>query len=191
MLLLSLLSLLLHNTHGQSPPPECLPPTPTTQIAPVSGPGKADIIFVLDTSGSMGTETGYVMSNLNAFGQHLEDEGVDYRVVLVGSSRSCCNICVNSPLASSACGFTGPRYLEINELILSVDAMSRMAEVDVYNKYTGSSFLRKDAAKTIVFISDDAIKNKEYDGSTNPGEYGCCSASQKPDDVYSKTKALK
>ena len=139
----------------------------------------------------MGTETGYVMSNLNAFGQHLEDEGVDYRVVLVGSSRSCCNICVNSPLASSACGFSGPRYLEINELILSVDAMSRMAEVDVYNKYTGSSFLRKDAAKTIVFISDDAIKDKEYDGSTNPGEYGCCSASQKPDDVVSKTKALK
>jgi hypothetical protein len=38
---LSLLSLLAHSGHSQSssstPPAECLPPTPTAQIAPVAG----------------------------------------------------------------------------------------------------------------------------------------------------------
>ena len=52
-------------------PQQCLPPTPTTTLAPVEANVKADIIFVLDTSPSMGAETNNIMSNLNAFGQHL------------------------------------------------------------------------------------------------------------------------
>ena len=175
-----LLLLCIPTAHGQSSqtiPTECLPPTPTNQIAPVASPNKADIIFVLDTSSSMGAETNYVMSNLNAFGQHLEDEGIDYHVVLVGQTQSCCDICVNPPLASVACGDTGERYRRVDQLILSVDACSRMAETEVYAQYT--QFLRPDAAKTIVFISDDGITDTEYDGSTNPGEYGCVAESCK------------
>ena len=175
---LLLLSFLFQQLQSQSTtvPEECLPPTPTNQVAPVAGPGKADIIFVLDTSNSMGAETDNIVANLNAFGQHLEDEGIDYRVVLVGQDRTGCTpngciICVNPPLAASNCAHTGTKFRQIDELILSVDACSRMAETNVYNQYI--SFLRKDAAKTIVFISDDGITNTEYDGSTNPGDYGC------------------
>jgi len=152
-------------------PQQCLPPTPTTTLAPVEANVKADIIFVLDTSPSMGAETNNIMSNLNAFGQHLENEGIDYRVIFVGKTQACCNICVSPPLASSNCGDTGTRYRHVNQLILSVDACSRMAESAMYAQYT--SFLRQDAAKTIVFISDDGITDTEYDGSTNRGEYGC------------------
>jgi hypothetical protein len=114
--------------NGNNVPTECRPPTPTTQLAPVEGPGKADIIFVIDTSGSMGTETAYVMNNINAFGQHLEDAEIDYRVIIVAQDQSCCTVCVNPPLAESNCADTGPRYRKLNQFIASLDACDRFLQ---------------------------------------------------------------
>ena len=132
---------------------DCTPDVPPSQVAPVSGPGKADIIFIVDTSGSMGTESDLVRNNLNAFGQHLEDEGIDYRLILIGQDRECCKLCVLPPLSSSKCAMNGPKFLQVNEYIGSYDACSRVLTPSIYNQY--SAFLRVDAAKTIVFVSDD------------------------------------
>ena len=125
---LLLLSFLFQQLQSQSTtvPEECLPPTPTNQVAPVAGPGKADIIFVLDTSNSMGAETDNIVANLNAFGQHLEDEGIDYRLILIGQDRSCCKLCVLPPLSSSKCAMNGPKFLQVNEYIDSKDALLRV-----------------------------------------------------------------
>ena len=105
---------------------DCTPDVPPSQVAPVSGPGKADIIFIVDTSGSMGTESDLVRNNLNAFGQHLEDEGIDYRLILIGQDRSCCTLCVKPPLSSSECAMNGPKFLQVNEYIGSYDACSKV-----------------------------------------------------------------
>jgi len=52
ILILCLLQTIVVN--AQNVPAECLPSVPPTQVAPVTGPGAADIIFFIDTSGSMG-----------------------------------------------------------------------------------------------------------------------------------------
>ena len=127
--------------NGNNVPTECRPPTPTTQLAPVEGPGKADIIFVIDTSGSMGTETAYVMNNINAFGSHLENDDIDYRVII-----------------------TGPRYRKFNQFIASLDACDRFLQPTIYGSDIFTNFLRIDAAKTIVFVSDDDLSGT-YDCS--------------------------
>ena len=150
--------------NGNNVPTECRPPTPTTQLAPVEGPGKADIIFVIDTSGSMGTETAYVMNNINAFGEHLIDEGIDYRVIIVAQDQSCCTVCVNPPLAESNCATTGPRYRKLNQFIASLDACDRFLQSTIYGSDIFTNFLRIDAAKTIVFVSDDDLSGT-YDCS--------------------------
>ena len=66
-----------------------------------------------------------VIQNLNAFGQHLEDEGIDYRLILVGDDRSCCRLCVNPPLSASSRAITGPKFLKVEEYIGSTDALDR------------------------------------------------------------------
>jgi hypothetical protein len=76
---------------------ECLPPAPKTKVEPKEGPGAADIMFVVDTSGSMGSEAANVASNLNAFGQHLEKEGIDYHLIVVAQDMSSVRLCVRSP----------------------------------------------------------------------------------------------
>jgi hypothetical protein len=149
--------------NGMTVPTECLPPKPDIQISPVEGPGKADILFIVDTSGSMGSESTNVINNLNAFGQHLEDEGIDYRVILIGQDQSCCSLCVQPPLASSACSTTGPKFRKLEQYIFSTDACDRFLQPTIYGSTTFNSFLRADAAKTIVFVSDDDIT----------GTYGC------------------
>ena len=154
ILILCLLQTIVVN--AQNVPAECLPSVPPTQVAPVTGPGAADIIFFIDTSGSMGDESDLVIQNLNAFGQHLEDEGIDYRLILVGDDRSCCRLCVNPPLSASSCAITGPKFLKVEEYIGSTDALDRTLNSAVYNKY--STFLRANAAKTIVYVSDDKIQ---------------------------------
>ncbi|HEX2736061.1 MAG TPA: hypothetical protein VHM70_30885 [Polyangiaceae bacterium] len=45
----------------------------------------ADIIFVIDTSGSMGTETDFVQANMNAFSQQIIDSGIDVHVILIAN----------------------------------------------------------------------------------------------------------
>ena len=67
-----------------------------------------------------------VINNLNAFGQHLEDEGIDYRLILIGQDRECCKLCVLPPLSSSKCAMNGPKFLQVNEYIGSYDACSKV-----------------------------------------------------------------
>jgi hypothetical protein len=47
--------------------------------------GKADIVFVLDNSGSMGQEVSAVQSNLNTFSQQIASSGIDVHVVVISA----------------------------------------------------------------------------------------------------------
>lgn len=48
--------------------------------------GRADIVFVLDNSGSMGQEVSAVQSNLNAFSQQIAASGIDTHVVVISAA---------------------------------------------------------------------------------------------------------
>lgn len=55
-----------------------------TVISPgVEQASSADIVFVLDVTGSMGDEIESVRTNMNSFMNHLQSEGMDYRVGFV------------------------------------------------------------------------------------------------------------
>ncbi|NQT61818.1 MAG: VWA domain-containing protein [Candidatus Marinimicrobia bacterium] len=47
------------------------------------GNNSADVVFVLDVTGSMGDEIDGVKNNLGAFAQSLDSQGVDYRLAMV------------------------------------------------------------------------------------------------------------
>jgi hypothetical protein len=138
----------------------------------------ADIIFVVDTSGSMGQESAYLMDNINAFGRHLNNSGIDYRVVLIGKHNSW--LCVRPPLAAKDCSLRGPRFLKIEQEIDSWNALQVLINTpnsgtvngarfpDIKGTYVWgratttnlgvagyAEFLRPKAAKTIIVISDD------------------------------------
>jgi hypothetical protein len=147
----------------------CLPPAPKTKVEPKEGPGAADILFVVDTSGSMGSEAKNVADNFNAFGKHLEQEGIDYHLILVEADKSSVMMCIEAPVATTSCSplngkqccLEGERFLKTNNYIASTDACNKMVDPTIYQSY--SRKLRLEAGKTIVFVSDDKIS----------GTYGC------------------
>src|ERR1700753_1590776 len=47
--------------------------------------GRADIVFVLDNSGSMAQEVSAVQSNLNSFSTQIEASGIDVHVVVISA----------------------------------------------------------------------------------------------------------
>jgi hypothetical protein len=115
----------------------------------------ADIIFIVDNSGSMGDEANAVQANLNNFSQQIIDSGVDAHVVLISSYPGNGNgICVEPPLGSGGCNSADsnpPTYLHIDEGVGSHDALQRLL---------GSSaqwmpVVRPDSGLHVVVVTDD------------------------------------
>jgi hypothetical protein len=140
--------------------------------------GKADIIFVLDNSGSMTEEAIAVQVNMNRFSQIISDSGIDAHVVVIssgppsGQSGLCApldfacwaslggssnGVCVDPPLGTpGACPdgddtnfATG--YMHWREEVGSHNALAMVEST--YHGWQG--MLREDAAKTFVVVTDD------------------------------------
>ncbi len=112
----------------------------------------ADIIIVVDTSGSMSQEAKWTQANLPSFVQTITASGIDAHVILIADA----DMCVSQPLGSGTCGCPGgdeslPSYRHVCEHVGSHDALTRV--VQAYPKYKDS--LRPNATKTIAVISDD------------------------------------
>ncbi|WP_147535413.1 flagellin [Bacillus marasmi] len=56
---------------------------PIIETPPVTVPGKSDIIFIIDNTGSMGSPIANVKNNIESFVNKMKDEGVDVRLGLV------------------------------------------------------------------------------------------------------------
>jgi hypothetical protein len=112
----------------------------------------SDIIWVVDQSGSMDQETEYVQSKINDFAAAIDASDIDYRVVMIAQHTQAGEnaICVPAPLANGSCG-NNTRFRVVNELIDSRNGPSRF--ISRYNAY--SDFLRPDAMKHIIFVTDD------------------------------------
>lgn len=125
--------------------------------------GKADIIWVLDNSGSMLTESGGVQQNMNFFSGFITSTGIDVHVVAVTSGPPLLNlippygICVAPPLGSGKpCpdDSNPPLYTRVTPNGGQVDSHNALDQLmTTYPQW--QSVIRPDSVKTFVVVTDD------------------------------------
>lgn len=152
-----------------------------------------DIIWVVDNSVSMEPAIREVTAGLNAFANRVGMRGLDYRVVML-SYRSKTNpvtvaggqrygVCIPMPLAGdNNCG-NGARFFQSSIDIRSTQPLEQLlgslAQTEGYSagQERGGepwrAFLRPNASKTIVVVTDDesrmpADEFERFAGGTNP-----------------------
>ncbi len=110
-----------------------------------------DIIWFIDTSGSMVEETMNLNANLNRFASSLASSGLDYRVIVIGTrGTGILQVCVPPPLAGAGCA-DGPRFRHVNSYVSSNNGLQV-----VINTYpTWRDFLRPTSVKFFVAVTDD------------------------------------
>jgi hypothetical protein len=153
-----------------------------------------DIIFVVDNSGSMSPAVTAVQTGLNDFSTKIDASGLDYHIVLL-SLRSATNpvtvngknrygFCIAPPLAGGSNCDDGPRFVHSSADILSVQPLEQfLGNLGQTAGYTSTDsrggdknwrpFLRDNATKSIVVISDDnsRITQTQFEtfaGGSNP-----------------------
>ena len=114
------------------------------------GTAPSDIIWIVDQSGSMDQETAYVQSKINDFVALIGASNIDYRVVMIAAPNAENAICVPGPLAGPNCG-DNTRFRLVDQEVDSNDGPQLV--LSTYPKY--ADFLRPDAAKHLVFVTDD------------------------------------
>ena len=117
----------------------------------------ADIILVVDNSGSMQVEAASVKANLNEFSSKIIASGVDVRVVLLSALGGKNGMCIDPPLGSGGCPDDDsklPTFLHINKSIGSNNALQRL--LDTHALWQPQ--MRAGARKHIVIVSDDNSK---------------------------------
>lgn len=127
-----------------------------SQVTPAENKKQpADIIVVVDNSGSMDFEAAAVQANLNAFSQQIVDSGIDVHVVLMSSYPGDGNgICIDPPLGIGGCDDNDnnpPLFTHIDSRISSNDALVQILD----HQPTWSAVVRPDAALHLMIVSDD------------------------------------
>ena len=109
-----------------------------------------DIIWAVDTSGSMKAEQKAVEQNLNNFAQQIAAAGVDVRVVLIADPGA---MCIGAPLGKGSCpgGSNAPNFLHVEKYVGSHSALSAM--VGYHSSY--SQVLRPNSVKYFTVVTDD------------------------------------
>ena len=143
-----------------------------------------DIIWVIDSSPSMGNEIEIIEANLNHFASTIYASGLDYQVIVIGSESDHYNettqkqyleICVPPPLSSvNDCpDADSGTYLHVREDVHSHDGLALLMET--YEQY--KSRLRTDSITHVILVSDDDAgwgnQVEQYEefirDATNPG----------------------
>jgi len=107
--------------------------------------GAADLVWVIDNSGSMNEEAAHVRENLEAFTQYV-DGRADLKMAVISNKRSSKN---GVELPS---GLDPERFIHIDQVVQSRDSLSLL---DQYLSTTLSTFLRPDVDKVFVIVTDD------------------------------------
>lgn len=134
-----------------------------------------DIVFAVDTSGSMVDEAAQVQANINSFSQQIIASGIDVHVVMLAADPFLIlpGICVPAPLGSGMCPADTklPNYFHHSQPtppgpIESVDGARKLIELfPVYKPH-----LRPGVRKYIVIVTDDDSRNHP-DSSGDAGKY--------------------
>lgn len=121
------------------------------------GPRPQDIIFAVDTSGSMIQEAGFVQAQMNSFSIQIEAGQVDARIILLAEYPFLVSpgICIDPPLGSGGCpnqDSNPPKFLHVPDSdINSSDSLQRI--IELYPGY--GPLLRPNALTHVVVVSDD------------------------------------
>lgn len=140
---------------------KCAAVTAEAELVPLP----ADIIIVVDNSGSMSFEASEVQDRLNDFSTQILASGVDAQVVLISSYPDDGNgICIDAPLGSGGCPDDDnnlPLFLHVDIRVASHDAWEVL--LDSSADWAGS--IREQSSKHVVIISDDEpdITGVEFD----------------------------
>ncbi len=114
----------------------------------------ADILIVVDNSGSMDFEAAAVQANMNAFSTQMVAAEIDPHVVLISSyPGNGKGICIDPPLGSGSCPADDnnpPLYTHIDRLVESNDALAEL--IATHPMWAGA--MRATAAKHVIVISD-------------------------------------
>jgi len=114
----------------------------SSSVQAMEGNAPVDIIWVVDSSGSMSNEAERVQENLNDFSTAIGMVGIDYHVVMITTSSY---VSVPPPLGGSA------RYLLIDRPVSSNEPLRAL--LDEYPNY--EHFLRRTAITHVVATTDD------------------------------------
>ncbi len=121
------------------------------------GPRPQDIIFAVDTSGSMIQEAGFVQQQMNSFSIQIDAGQVDAHIILLAEYPFLISpgICIDPPLGSGGCpdaDSNPPKFLHVPDSdIASTDALQRI--IELYPGY--GPLLRPNALTHVVVVSDD------------------------------------
>lgn len=110
----------------------------------------ADIIVVVDTSGSMSEEAAQVQANLNTFVDVILGSGIDTHVVLIADAT----VCIPAALGSGQCEGLDtnlPSFLHVIQTVASTDSLQLV--IATYPQW--AEVLRPNATKTFLVVSDD------------------------------------
>jgi hypothetical protein len=135
-------------------------------------PRQIDVIFIIDTSGSMAQEIVSVQQNINAsFARILDQAKVDYRVILLGtygiSDDELLRICISDPLSRAGCSplpdrpQNSDRFFHYSTPIGSLDSFCQILDTLTVPDEFGlapsgwSQWLRAGALKIFVEVTDD------------------------------------
>ena len=136
-----------------SPPgeEECAAVDEAAELVPLP----ADIIFVVDNSGSMGYEVAEIQARMNDFSSQIVASGIDVHVVLISSyPNSGYGICIDPPLGGGGCPGADnnpPTFTHVNQAVGSHNAWARV--LSTHGQWAGA--MREDAVKHLVVVTDD------------------------------------
>jgi hypothetical protein len=114
----------------------------------------ADIVVVVDNSGSMSFEAAAVQNNLNGFVQTIVGANIDAHVVLISSYPGTGNgMCIPAPLGSGQCpGDTNlPIFKHVDQEVDSNNALELL--VSLFPQY--QDMFRTGASKHFFVVTDD------------------------------------
>lgn len=147
-----------------------------------------DVIITIDNSGSMGQEIEGVQDNINTnFADIIGASGLDYRVILVSQFGDLEeeNVCIEAPLGGIPQGgcnnppgdpVNGERFFHYAETISSHNAWCKLLETfdtPDDNGFTATGWqewLRPEAFKTFIVLTDDGVTCGPYDDNDNVGD---------------------
>ncbi len=121
----------------------------------------ADVIWTIDTSGSMAFETQAVRDNMNKFSQGIVAAGVDIRIALIAEQYEPPKfpglpddgICIAAPLGSGSCPNDSklPTFAHIFQTVASTNSLQLI--IQRYPDWKG--ILRHNSVKIFTIVTDD------------------------------------
>jgi hypothetical protein len=120
----------------------------------------ADIIFVVDTSGSMDQEQQWTQQQMPNLVNTITASGIDAHLILIANNE----MCIPAPIGSGACGGADskpPNYLHVVQGVGSNDALNKI--ISTFPQW--QAMLRPNSVKSFVVVSDDDATDGPYNSA--------------------------